>query len=110
MKKRSKPTRDLKIVNPDAAGIDIGANRHYVAVPEGRGGRTIENFGVVTAELERMASWLIACGIKTVALESTGVYWIPVCDVLEDQGLEVVLVDPKKVKTIGGRKSDVHDA
>lgn len=110
MKKSSKSTRDLKIVNPDAAGIDIGAERHYVAIPEGRGGRTIENFGVVTAELERMATWLIACGIKTVALESTGVYWIPVCDVLEDQGLEVVLVDPKKVKTIGGRKSDVHDA
>lgn len=110
MKKSSKSARDLKIVNPDAAGIDIGAERHYVAIPEGRDARTIENFGCVTAELENMANWLIACGIKTIALESTGVYWIPVCDVLEDRGLEVVLVDPKQVKTIKGHKTDVHDA
>lgn len=110
MKKSSKSARELSIVNPDAAGIDIGSERHYVAIPEGRGAHTIENFGCVTAELERMANWLIACRIKTVALESTGVYWIPVCDVLEDRGLEVVLVDPKQVKTIKGRKTDVHDA
>ena len=110
MKKSSKLGRDLSVVNPDAAGIDIGSERHYVAIPEGRGGRTIENFGCVTAELERMANWLLACGIKTVALESTGVYWIPVCEVLEDRGMEVVLVDPKQVKNVKGRKTDVHDA
>lgn len=110
MKKSSKSERDLRVVNPDAAGIDIGSVRHYVAVPEGRGGRTIENFGCVTAELERMANWLIACGIRTVALESTGVYWIPVCEVLEDRGIEVVLVDPRQVKNVKGRKTDVEDA
>ena len=109
-KSSSKSERDLRVVNPDAAGIDIGSERHYVAIPEGRGGRTIENFGCVTAELERMADWLIACGIRTVALESTGVYWIPVCEVLEDRGLEVVLVDPRQVKNVRGRKTDVEDA
>jgi transposase len=108
MKKRS--TRDLKIVNPDAAGIDIGSDRHYVAIPDDRGGRPIENFGCVTSELERMANWLLACRIKTVALESTGVYWIPVCDVLEDHGIEVVMVDPRQVKNFKGHKTDVLDA
>jgi transposase len=110
MKKSSKSERDLRVVNPDAAGIDIGSVRHYVAIPEGRVGRTIENFGCVTAELERMANWLIGCGVSTVALESTGVYWIPVCEVLEDRGLEVVLVDPRQVKNVKGRKTDVEDA
>lgn len=110
MKKGSKSAIELRVVNPDAAGIDVGAERHFVAIPEGRGGRTIENFGCVTPELERMATWLLACGIKTVALESTGVYWVPVCDVLEDRGFEVLLVDPKQVKSVKGRKSDVHDA
>jgi len=110
MRKSSKASRDLKIVNPNAAGIDIAAERHYVAIPEGRGARTIENFGCVTEELERMAQWLKACGITSVAMESTGVYWIPVCEILEDRGFEVVLVDPKQVKNIKGKKTDVHDA
>lgn len=110
MKKSSKSERDLRVVNPDAAGIDIGSERHYVAIPEGRSGHTVENFGCVTAELVRMANWLLACRIKTVALESTGVYWIPVCEVLEDRGLEVVLVDPRQVKNVKGRKTDVEDA
>jgi len=109
MKKNSKSGQSLKVVNPNAAGIDIGSRVHYVAVPEGRGSRAVESFGCVTAELERMARWLKACGIDTVAMEATGVYWIPVCAVLEDHGFEVILVDPRQVKNAKGRKTDVQD-
>ena len=109
MKKNSKRDLSLKVVNPNAAGIDIGSRVHYVAVPEGRGDRAVECFGCVTAELERMARWLKACGIETVAMEATGVYWIPVCAVLEDYGFEVILVDPRQVKNAKGRKTDVQD-
>lgn len=110
MRKSSKGARDLKVVNPNAAGIDLGAQTHYVAVPEGRGGRPVESFGCVTAELVRMSNWLKACGVDTVAMEATGVYWVPVCAVLEDQGLHVILVDPRQVKNAKGRKTDVQDS
>lgn len=110
MKKNSKSGLSLKVVNPNAAGVDIGSKVHYVAVPEGRGTRAVETFGCVTAELERMASWLKASGVDTVAMESTGVYWISLCAVLEDQGFEVVLVDPRQVKNQKGRKTDVQDS
>ena len=73
MKKSSRVKRELKVVNPNAAGIDIGSKAHYVAVPEGRMSRAVESFGCVTAELERMAEWLQAARIETVAMESTGV-------------------------------------
>ena len=109
MKKNSKNGQSFKVVNPNAAGIDIGSRVHYVAVPEGRGSRVVESFGCVTAELERMARWLKACGVDTVAMEATGVYWIPVCAVLEDHGFEVILVDPRQVKNAKGRKTDVQD-
>ncbi len=109
MKKSSRVKRELKIVNPNAAGIDIGSERHYVAIPEGRISRTVESFGCVTAELERMAEWLQAARIDTVALESTGVYWISVAAVLEDHGIEVVLVDPRQLKNSKNRKTDVED-
>lgn len=109
MKKNSK-AQGLRIVNPNAAGIDIGSRVHYVAVPEGRGGRAVESFGCVTAELERMARWLLACAVDTVAMESTGVYWISVCAVLEDHGLEVIVVDPRQVRNAKGRKTDVQDS
>ena len=85
--------------------------------PRGAGTRAVESFGCVTAELERMASWLKACGVDTVAsakpalgMEATGVYWIPVCAVLEDHGFEVILVDPRQVKNAKGRKTDVQDS
>lgn len=110
MRKNSKSAKGFKIVNPNAAGIDVGSRVHYVAVPEGRGARAVESFGCVTAELERMAKWLKACGVTTVAMEATGVYWIPVCSVLEDQGFEVILVDPRQVKNAKGRKTDVQDS
>ena len=110
MEKSNRGTRQLQVVNPNAAGIDIGSRIHYVSIPEGRANRSIETFGCTTAELVRMAEWLQQAGIETVAMESTGVYWIPVAAVLEDHGIEVVLVDPRQVKSIRGRKTDVLDA
>jgi transposase len=110
MAKNIRTGKGLKVVNPNAAGMDVGSKVHYVAVPEGRGSRAIESFGCVTAELMRMANWLKACGVDTVAMEATGVYWIPVCEVLEDEGFEVILVDPRQVKNVKGRKTDVQDS
>ena len=110
MEKSNRGTRQLQVVNPNAAGIDIGSKIHYVAIPEGRANRSIETFGCTTAELVRMAEWLQGAGIETVAMESTGVYWIPVAAVLEDHGIEVLLVDPRQVKNIRGKKTDVLDA
>ena len=110
MKKNSKAGQSLKVVNPNAAGIDIGSRVHYVAVPEDRGSRAVESFGCVTAELERMANWLKACGVESVAMEATGVYWVPVYEFLEDHRFEVILVDPRQVKNAKGRKTDVQDS
>jgi transposase len=99
----------LNVVNPDAAAIDLGSTEHYVWVPTNRDKRPIQHFGVVTIELKRMMKWLKKCRIKTVAMESTGVYWVPVYDVLEEAGFEVLLVDARKVMNVTGRKTDVKD-
>ena len=109
MEKSSRGTRELRIVNPAAAGVDIGSQIHYVAIPDGKDGRLVRSFGCVTADLVRMAEWLQEAGIRTVAMESTGVYWIPVCVVLEDHGFEVVVFDPRHAKKLNGRKTDVED-
>src|SRR3981081_4738758 len=79
---------NLEVVHPDAAGIDIGNEVHYVAVPPNRSGEAVRRFGCTTAELRAMADWLKQCGIRTVAMQSTGVYWIAVYDILEEAGLE----------------------
>ena len=105
----SQPHRELSVVNPNAAGIDLGADFHWVSVPEGRDSECIRRFGCFTADLYAMADWLKTCGIETVAMEATGVYWIPVFQILETQGLEVKLVNARHVKTVPGRKSDVKD-
>jgi len=99
----------LRKVKLHAAGIDVGSERHYVAVPEGRDTETVRSFGSVTAELERLVSWLEACEIETVAMESTGVYWIPLYERLEERGFEVVLVNARHLKNVPGRKTDVLD-
>jgi transposase len=99
----------LTIAHPDAAGIDVGARVHYVAVPEGRAEPSVRSFGAYTAQLEELVQWLKSCGIKTVAMESTGVYWIALFQKLEAAGLEVLLVDARQVKHVPGRKSDVQD-
>ncbi len=96
-------------VNMNAAGIDVGGESHYVAVPEDRDEQAVQQFAAFTAELYRMADWLKACGIETVAMEATGVYWIPVFQVLEERGFDVKLVDARQLKRVPGRKSDVLD-
>jgi hypothetical protein len=103
-------TRDEEVmVFPNAAGIDVGASSHWVAVPRHATGDPVREFGAVTDDLNAMADWLLACGVDTVALESTGVYWIPVYEVLEQRGLKVWLVDARQMKYVPGRKSDIQD-
>lgn len=99
----------LQVVHPDAAGIDIGNESHFVAIPPDRDTTPIREFGSWTADLHEMASWLKEHGITTVALQSTGVYWIPLVEVLEQAGLEVYLVNARGTKNLPGRKTDVQE-
>jgi len=105
--RRSRPL--LERVNANAAGIDCGASAHYVAVPPERDSEPVRCFKTFTADLHRLADWLVACGVKTVAMEATGVYWIPIYEILEGRGLAVLLVNARHVKNVPGRKSDVSD-
>ena len=105
--RRSRPL--LERVNPNAAGIDCGSTMHYVAVPPDRDPEPVRCFKTFTDDLHRLADWLVACGVKTVAMEATGVYWIPIYEILEARGMEVVLVNARHVKNVPGRKSDVTD-
>jgi transposase len=100
----------LGVVHADAAGIDIGNESHFVAVPAARDAEPVREFGSWTADLERMATWLKSCGIQTVAMQSTGVYWFAVYDVLEKHGLKVFLVNASHTKNLPGRKSDVQES
>lgn len=99
----------LEVVHADAAGIDVGNASHFVAVPPDRDEVPVREFGSWTADLKRMAGWLKECGIRTVAMQSTGVYWIAVQEVLEAEGLEVYLVNARGTKNLPGRKSDVQE-
>jgi transposase len=99
----------LERVQPDAAGIDCGQNSHFVAVPPERDPQPVHEFRTFTIDLHRLADWLVQCGVKTVAMESTGVYWIPLYEILEQRGFEVVLVNARDVHNVPGRKSDVRD-
>lgn len=99
----------LDQINPNAAGIDIGAEEIYVAVPPDRDVDSVRVFGTFTADLEELAAWLKACRIDTVAMEATGVYWIPLYDILEAHGFEVYLVNARHLKNVSGRKTDVLD-
>ena len=96
-------------VFPNAAGIDVGASSHWAAVPPHVTDAPVREFGPMTDDLNALADWLLGCGVDVVALESTGVYWIPVYEVLESRGLKVWLVDARQVKYVPGRKSDVQD-
>src|SRR5215472_19370984 len=100
----------LEVVYPDAAGIDIGNGVHYVSVPPNRDKEPVRHFACTTAELKAMADWLKECGIRTVAMQSTGVYWIAVFDILEEAGFEVFLVNARDTKNLPGRKSDVQES
>ena len=114
--KRERATRKerpslslLERIQPDAAGIDCGQNSHFVAVPPNRDAEPVREFRTFTADLHRLADWLTQCGVKTVAMESTGVYWIPLYEILEQRGFEVMLVNARDVHNVRGRKSDVLD-
>jgi len=107
-KPRVSPTV-LDRINPHVAGIDCGAAEHYVAVPPDRDPTPVQSFKTFTNDLLRLADWLTACGVRSVAMEATGVYWIPVYEILEARGFEVLLVNARHLKNVPGRKSDVSD-
>lgn len=104
-----RPDRGLPRLNPDVAGIDCGASAHYVAVPTDRSATPVRSFTTFTTGLLALVDWLIQCGIRSVAMEATGVYWIPIYDLLEARGVEVILVNARHLKRVPGRKSDVTD-
>ena len=97
------------ILNPNAAGIDLGSREHWVAIPPGRDKVSVRRFGATTPDLEAMAEWLREAGVTTVAMEATGVYWIAVFQLLERRGFKVCLVNARQIKNVSGRKSDVLD-
>jgi transposase len=106
---KSRRTKLVHRVNPDAAGIDLGSRSHYVAVPEDRDAIPVREFGCFTSDLQEMVDWLKSCGITTVAMEATGVYWVPVHQILERAKFDVVLVNAKDHQNLPGRKTDVQD-
>lgn len=96
-------------INPDAAGIDIGSKEHWVCVPADRAEQNVRKFATFTADLQAMADWFEQCGVTTVAMEATGVYWIALFQILERRGFRAVLVNARQTKNVAGRKSDVQD-
>jgi len=113
MEHARQPTRvrrRLTIVNEDAAGLDVGATFHVVAIPGDRDAEPVRTFQSFTADLHALADWLQSVGIRTIAMESTGVYWIPVYEILEQRGFEVLLVNARDTRNVPGRKTDVNDA
>jgi transposase len=100
----------LDVVHPDAAGIDIGNSEHHVAIAPGKSEEPVRKFGCFTQNLRELAQYLKAHGIRSVAMQSTGVYWIPLYDVLEEEGLEVYLVNARDTKNLPGRQSDVQES
>lgn len=101
---------DLKMVNPAAAAIDIGSTMHMATVNPDACDMPVRAFGTFTQDLHDLADWFDACGVTSVAMESTGVYWIPAFEVLEARGFDVILVNARYAKNVPGRKTDVSDA
>src|SRR2546430_2944555 len=108
--KRRREQRSMLPVHPDAAAIDIGATMHVAAVSPGRDPEPVRSFGTFTGDLYQLTDWFAQCGIKTVVMESTGVYWIPIYEILEQRGFEVRVVNARDAKHVPGRKTDVSDA
>ena len=108
-KRKGMCLEDRPILEGNAAGIDIGAREIYVAVPPDRDEHPVRVFSTFTEDLEEMAQWLVSCGVTTVAMESTGVYWIPPYDVLERHGVKPCLVDARGMKNVPGRRTDWHE-
>jgi len=100
----------LEVMHPHAAGIDVGNSAHYVAVRPDRHPDPVRRFACFTADLHRLADWLQQCGVTTVAMQSTGVYWIPLYEILDARGLDVYLVNARHTKNLPGRKSDVQES
>jgi transposase len=105
----SKTREPISVKFPNAAGVDIGSASHFVAVPPDRADQPVREFASFTADLKALVSWLEACGVDCVAMESTGVYWIPLYEMLDARGFNVMLVNARHVKNVPGRKSDVLD-
>lgn len=100
----------LRIVHPNAGGIDVGNESHFAAVPADRDADSVQEFGCWTADLHRMGKWLQSCRVDTVARQATGVYWIPLYDILTPYGIRVTLVNAQHTKNVPGRKSDVQES
>jgi transposase len=100
----------LEVLHPNAAGIDVGNSAHYVAVRPDRDPDPVRRFDCFTADLHRLADWLQHCGVTTIAMQSTGVYWIPLYEILDARGFEVYLVNARHTKNLPGRKSDVQES
>lgn len=109
-KRTAKKRPELEQINVNAAGLDIGAEEIYACVPNDRDTTPIRAFGTYTVDLYRLADWLTSCDIEMVAMESTGIYWIPVYEILEERGFQVSLVNARHLKNVPGRKSDVSDS
>ncbi len=106
---RQSQSNSLPVLFPNTAGIDIGSKSHFVAVPSDRDANPVREFSTFTASLHNMVSWLKQCRIKTVIMESTGVYWIPAFELLESHGFDVKLVNARHVKNVSAHKTDVED-
>lgn len=108
-RKKTAQRQPLTVCEPNSAGIDIGAREIYAAIPPERAEQNVRSFGAFTVDLVALIDWLKASGVRSVAMESTGVYWVPLYQLLEDHGLKVCLVNARHVKNVPGRKSDVRD-
>jgi transposase len=105
----ARPFAGMRKVPPHAAGVDIGAHEIGACVPAGDDQQIVRTFGTYTADLQTLADWFVDRGIQTVAMESTGVYWIPLFEELEARGLHCCLISAQSIKRVPGRKSDVLD-
>jgi transposase len=107
--KKKVDWRALDVVNPEAAGIDVGGSEHWVAINPDLDAEPVRRFGCFTSDLHAMANWLVEKGVRSVAMQSTGVYWMPVFEILEQHGLEVALVNARDTKNLPGRKRDIEE-
>jgi transposase len=109
-KSKSKVDRTMPMVHPNAAAIDVGATMHMAAVGADRVLEPVRSFGTFTADLDQLVKWFVECGVETVVMESTSVYWIPIFELLDARGFAVFLVNARDAKHVPGRKTDVSDA
>lgn len=110
MKKQKTIKAELSAINPKVAGIDIGNTAHYVTVSPSLLEENVRKFGTFSRDLEELAEWLLGLGVASVAMESTGIYWQNLYDVLESKGFELLLVNARYPKQVSGRKTDVSDS